>query len=287
MALKTTTSTTGRHLASDGRVRAPLLAIGGLDSSGGAGLVRDFLTATALGHPIHLVATAWTLQVPTPNEAPPAPAALTAVRPRAATEISADVLGVIAAVGPAAIKVGMVATADVARSLADVLAGQDAPIVYDPVLQASTGRSLFEGDVKALTPLLRVATLVTPNLDEAAMLSGQPVGDGASTSDQDAEGAARAAQVLLRAGARAVLIKGGHGTGPTADDLLITTSGTRSFSAQRLPGPSPRGTGCALATAIAAGLARGEPLENAVAAAKTWLHQAIANAQDRGGQRML
>jgi hydroxymethylpyrimidine/phosphomethylpyrimidine kinase len=276
MALETAGSKTDRHLASGTSV----LAIGGLDSSGGAGLVRDFMTAGAFGVPAHLIATAWTLQVPTRVEA---------IEPRSVGAICADLNGAIEALRPGAIKVGMVATAEIAAVIAEVVAGQAAPTVYDPVLRASTGRALFGGDLGAVRALLRAATLVTPNLDEAAVLAGRKIrASGGFEGDGDTHDGARAAgELLLRAGARAVLIKGGHGTGATADDLLVTSAGVRVFSAPRLPGKSPRGTGCALATAIAVGLARGEPLEAAIGAAKTWLHQAIANATDRGGQRVL
>ena len=151
-------------------------------------------------------------------------------------------------------------------------------MVFDPVLGASQGGALYTGDLAELGPLLARATLVTPNLDEAGLLSGMHV--------RDQDGARAAARAILREGAAAVLVKGGHLPGQ-ADDLLITATAERTFSAPRLPGASPRGTGCALATAIAIGLGRGLGLEAAIAGGKHWLFGAIAQARDVGDERWL
>jgi hydroxymethylpyrimidine/phosphomethylpyrimidine kinase len=135
-------------------------------------------------------------------------------------------------------------------------------------------------------PLLARATLVTPNLSEAAVLTGAPV--------TSADEARSAAQELIRRGARAVLVKGGHLPGDANDQLIWKPDPGHEpelfewlFPAPRIAGASPRGTGCALATAIAVGLAAGQPLAQAVLAAKTWLHERIAGAAEVDGERVL
>jgi hydroxymethylpyrimidine/phosphomethylpyrimidine kinase len=245
-----------------------VVAIGGLDSSGGAGLVRDYLTGQALGVPVVLVGTAWTLQTV---------AGVASVEMRAPDRLQQAVRAALAAAGGGrvAVKIGMVAAAAQVPALVAALEGFAGPVVFDPVLRASSGGALFEGDPGQLRPLLARATLVTPNLAEASALTGAAV----ATADD----ARRAARQLLAQGARAVLVKGGHLPGD-ADDLLAmagdaTTPPTEQvLHAPRLPGPTPRGTGCALATALAAALARPLPLPQAAAEAKRWLHTRIAAA---------
>jgi hydroxymethylpyrimidine/phosphomethylpyrimidine kinase len=261
------------HDASETVPGAPVVAIGGLDPSGGAGLVRDFLTAEALGSQAFLIGTAFTLQVTGRDGA-----RLMRTEPRSPSELAQDLAAAVAAVRPAAVKVGMVATGGLAAAIVDGLAGFTGPVVFDPVLGASAGGALYTGDLAELGPLLARATLVTPNLAEAGLLSDMHV--------HDRPAAAAAAQVILREGAAAVLVKGGHLPGD-ADDLLITPTTSRTFTAPRLPGKSPRGTGCALATAIAINLGRGQSLESAIAAAKHWLHGAIARSRNVGLERHL
>lgn len=248
---------------------ATILAIGGLDPGGGAGLVRDFLTAEALGVRAFLVGTAFTLQTS---------AGVVAVEPRSPSALARDVTAAVSVARPIAVKIGMVATGALASAIADGLGGFTGPVVFDPVLAASSGGVLYAGELAGLSPLVRRASLVTPNLAEAAQLAGLPVRDRRSARD--------AAHAILRIGAQAVLIKGGHLEG-NADDFLLGAAGEHEFSAPRLPGASPRGTGCALATAIAIGLGRGEPLIDAIATAKRWLYGAIAQARVAGAERLL
>jgi hydroxymethylpyrimidine/phosphomethylpyrimidine kinase len=255
----------GSHIAS----AYEILAIGGLDPGGGAGLVRDFLTAQALGMRAFLVGTAFTLQTGVGG---------VSVEPRSPSALARDLKAAISTLRPRVVKVGMVASAGLAAAITDGLAGWDGPLVFDPVLAASRGGALYQGDVSELGALLGRATLVTPNLSEAEALSELPV--------RSREDARAAAHIILREGAAAVLVKGGHLEGG-ADDLLVTARGERVFSAPRLPGVSPRGTGCALATAIAVGLARGEGLEDAIAGGKRWLFGAIGQAQTVGDERRL
>ncbi len=178
-----------------------------------------------------------------------------------------------------AVKVGMVTTLELACAIVDALEGFSVPVVFDPVLGASAGGALFSGDPTGLLPLVRRASLVTPNLAEAGALVGQP----APSSLDDARVAGRR---LRASGAAAVLVKGGHLPGD-AVDLLFTADAEHVFSAPRAPGPSPRGTGCALATAIAVELAAGRPLVEAVAAAKRWLTARIGAAVTVGTERHL
>ncbi len=250
-----------------------LIAVGGLDPSGGAGLVRDFLTARAWSANSILVTTAVTTQTSQ---------AVLGIEPRPANRVH-DALALAlrgAPAGTIAVKVGMVATTEIVAAIVDALDGFEGPVVFDPVLRASSGGSLFAGAPADLLPLGRRASIMTPNADEAAALSGRPAGTVQ-------EGVSAAAE-LRRLGARAVLLKGGHFQGEAdATDILSTPGGERLFRAPRLPGKSPRGTGCALATAIAVELAGGRPLDEAVSGAKTWLHEQIRNARQDGDGRVL
>jgi hydroxymethylpyrimidine kinase/phosphomethylpyrimidine kinase len=248
-----------------------IVAIGGIDPSGGAGLVRDFVTAEALGATAVLVATAFTTQ---------SSRGVVGFEPRTPAGLLAaieDALGV-AAGRPVAVKIGMVGEPALAGAIVAGLRAFDGPVVFDPVLAASSGGSLFRGDRAELGPLCARASLLTPNLAEAGLLTGLPV--------RTLEDARAAALQLRAAGAAAVLVKGGHLEG-AAVDLLLSPTGERQFSAARLPGASPRGTGCALATALAIALAGGTPLEQAAAAAKDWLTERIRTARDVGGERRL
>ncbi len=255
-----------------GRSEKPhVVAVGGLDPSGGAGLVRDLLTAEALGARAMLVGTAWTRQ----DES-----GVKGFEPRSPDMVRAGLESALAGCPPCrtAVKIGMVAGAGIAAAIVSGLQDWPGPVVFDPVLGASGGGSLFEGTPADLLPLVRRAILVTPNLAEAAWLTGLAV----ETLDH----ARHAAQALAAWGPAAVLVKGGHLRGP-ATDVLHSSTGERLFEGTRLPGRSPRGTGCALATAIAVELARGQPLEQAVDAAKAWLAGRIQAAVAVGNVRHL
>jgi hydroxymethylpyrimidine/phosphomethylpyrimidine kinase len=259
-------------------LRIRLVAVGGLDPGGGAGLVRDHDTATALGAESLLVGTAWTDQSPRGVAAvePRPPEAVRAALASALHDAGEPVSGRVVM----AVKVGMVATPALAEVIAAALAAFAGPVVFDPVLAASSGGSLFAGPPAALDPLLRQASLVTPNLAEATALAALP------RPIATLEEARTAAEALRARGARAVLVKGGHLAGP-AVDLLVTAEGAHPLAAERVPGPSPRGTGCALATAIAVELARGCDLAEAVGRAKAWLLARIRAAHTLGGERRL
>jgi hydroxymethylpyrimidine/phosphomethylpyrimidine kinase len=230
--------------------------------------LRDLLTASALGAHALVVGTAWTEQSKTLS-----------IEARNPERVGAAVTAALAGVGgKSAVKIGMVATAPIAREILAALATCTRPVVFDPVLRATSGLALYDGDRDALLALARRATLLTPNLDEAGWLVG-----GSPRTLADARAAARALRDL---GVPAVLVKGGHLEGE-ATDVLLSAAGESLYSTARVAGRSPRGTGCALATAIAARLAEGEPLETAVAAAKAWLTTRIERADDVGGERHL
>ncbi len=194
------------------------------------------------------------------------------------------------ATGPSALKTGMLATRGILEAIAEILAEGLAeglgteptpPLVVDPVLVAGTGgRPLLEEEaVDLLAPRLApYAALLTPNLPEAARLLGR--------SSIEAGDEPEAGRALLSRGWRAVLLKGGHGRGATAVDLLFTEDGEHGFERERLPGPTVHGTGCALSAAIAARLGRGEGLVEAVGGAGDWLHGRIAAALATGAGRL-
>ena len=250
-----------------------VVTVGGVDPSAAAGIGRDLLTASDLGAVVRLVGTAWTEQ---------SAAGVRSVEARSADAVEQAVRIAVRAPAPGAVKVGMIPGPAVADALVRGLEGYGGPVVVDPVLAASSGGALWQGPLEALWPILRRATLVTPNAPEAAALTGRPVETLAD---------ARAAAAALRAaGIAAVLIKGGH-LRETADqritDVLVTAEGERTLVRQRSVGPSPRGTGCALSTAIAVGLASGQPLAAAVERATEWLAARIAGAVERDGARRL
>lgn len=239
-------------------------------------MVRDFLTARTWGAAVVMVPTAWTEQ---------SPAGVSAIEPRPPAALESAVrAGLARMTGAGAVKIGMVPTIEAVAAIGRALDGFRGPVVFDPVLAASSGGALLAGAPAQLMPLVARADLVTPNAVEAAALAGIGVGDPAA--------AAAAAGLLCDRGARAVLVKGGHLTGGEAVDVLITVAGDgareeRRFAGPRLPGPAVRGTGCALATAIAVGLARGVPRAEAIAGAKTWLAAGLGRAVVVGAERHL
>ena len=241
------------------------LTIAGSDSSGGAGIQADLKSFAAHGVYGASVITALTAQntlgVSAIHMVPP-------------QMIRAQMDAVFDDLDIAAVKIGMLGNGEVIEAVAAGLAARPAvPLVLDPVMVAQSGAALIDDNaVDALRAMLFArATLITPNLPEAARLTGSPV----ATSEEEmiAQG-----QELLRAGASAVLVKGGHGEGPEAVDFLVSSAGIKRFTAPRLATRNTHGTGCSLSSAIAALLARGFELENAAGEAKIWLSGAIAAA---------
>ena len=249
-----------------------VLVAGGVDPSGGAGLLRDFATATARGARAYSVGTAWTEQ----GEG------IHRVEARPPGAVRDAMARAVATLRPAAVKIGMAVGPATAAALIEGLGDYAGPVVVDPVLATSRGGSLWEGEPGEMVPLLRRAALVTPNAGEAGELAGAPVATASG-------GEAAASFLVARHRLAAVLIKGGHidEAEPFVNDALVTADGLRRWSRRRVPGPTPRGTGCALATAIAVELARGRELGDAVDVASAWLAGAIAAAVDAGGERHL
>ena len=242
-----------------------VLSIAGSDPSGGAGIQADIKTFSALGCYGMAALTALTAQ----NTR-----GVTAVHVPPAAFLGAQLDAVFADVDVAAVKIGMLATGEIARTVAARLAlYPKIPVVLDPVLVATSGDSLGDPDVvEALREhLLPLATVITPNLAEAARLAELPLSE-----DEDAMRAT--AEELHRRGARAVLIKGGHLAGGDAVDLLSDGTEIQFFRAPRVETRNTHGTGCTLSSAIAAYLARGLGLADAVGAAKTYLTTAIAES---------
>ncbi len=244
-----------------------VLSIAGSDPSGGAGIQADLKTFAALGCYGMAVLTALTAQ----NTR-----GVAAVHVPPAEFLAAQIDAIFADVDVAAVKIGMLANGEIAALVAERLR-RYAPrfIVLDPVLVATSGDSLGTPDtVAALRDVLMpAATLVTPNLAEAARLAGMP-------EAHDLETRRRTAERLHGLGAQAVLVKGGHHDGAEAQDVLYDGKAHRLFSAPRVDTPNTHGTGCTLSSAIAAFLARGFDLPSAIEASKTYLTGALARSSE-------
>lgn len=236
-----------------------LLSIAGSDPSAGAGSQQDLKVATLLGVYGLTVITAITAQ----NSL-----GVQSWKPLAPDLVAAQLTSILSDVQVDAVKIGMLATAGIVREVATALRHKEAPIVLDPVLAASDGSVLLEElGIQALKEeLLPLATVLTPNLAEAGLLLQRRITDVA--------GMAAAAQDLLRLGPKAVLLKGGHLTGPPVD-VLADGHDVYHLPGDRLPGQHTHGTGCALAAALAAHLAQGRSLPEAVNQARALVAEAI------------
>ena len=244
------------------------LTIAGSDSGGGAGIQADLKTFDRFGVFGTSAITAITAQ----NTC--GVVGWTAVP---VDMIRAQIDAVVADLRPAATKTGMLADAAVVAAVAAAIRDHAlAPYVLDPVMVATSGDVLLEADAVAAVrgELLPLADLITPNLDEAAILTGEPVADVA--------GMERAAQSLVRAGAKAALVKGGHLRGDEMVDVLDDGGSLRLFRHPRLATRNLHGTGCTLSSAIAAHLALGRPLVDAVRESLDYVHRAIATAPGLG-----
>jgi len=250
--------------------RARALTIAGSDSGAGAGVQADLKTFAARGVYGTSVVTAVTAQDTRAVRA-------VAVMPPALVRAQID--AVLDDIGADAVKTGMLGGAAVVTAVAAALAAHRVRrLVVDPVLRASSGRALLDaaGARALVRRLLPLAEVVTPNLAEAAALVGFPVVDVASM-----EAAARA---LVRIGARAVVVTGGHLAGDAIDVVLVDGVLTR-LCAARVGGPTPHGTGCTFAAAIAAERAKGVSLAAAIRSAKRYTLRCIRRAFRAGGGR--
>ena len=246
-----------------------VLTIAGSDSGGGAGIQADLKTFQRFGVFGTTVITAITAQ----NTR-----AVTGWMAVDAALVRAQLDAVATDLRPAAVKSGMLANEAIVRTAASGLRAHVlAPYVCDPVMVATSGDPLLDsGAVAAIaTELLPLAALVTPNLDEAELLLGEPV--------RSREAMRRAARRLVQElGAGAALVKGGHLAGPELVDVFFDGSCEESFVHARLDSTSTHGTGCSLSAAITAQLALGASLRDAVAHALAWVHRAIAQAPGLG-----
>ena len=245
------------------------LTIAGSDPSGGAGIQADLKTFAALGVYGASVVTAITAQntqeISAIHSVPPA-------------FVTAQINAVFDDLDVKAVKIGMMAQLATIEAIAGALSRLRPPhVVLDPVMVATSGVRLLQSDAASglRRDLFPLASLVTPNLPEAAALLGEPIAtDAAAIGVQGRR--------LMAMGARAVLIKGGHGQGAESIDYLFRGDDVIALTAPRLSTKNTHGSGCSLSSAIAANLAKGETLELAVRGAKTWITAAI-EAADRIG----
>lgn len=243
------------------------LTIAGSDSSGGAGIQADIKTMTMNGVYAMSAITALTAQntlgVTGIFEVPP-------------QFLAQQIDAVFQDIRPDAVKIGMVSSSSLIRTIACRLRAHEAEnLVVDPVMVATSGARLMEAEaISTLTrELLPMAALLTPNIPEAEVLSGQAI---RSQADMQA-----AAEKISRAYGCAVLCKGGHSLSD-ANDLLYIDGHCQWFRGRRIDNPNTHGTGCTLSSAIAANLAKGFPLDQAVSRAKAYISGALEAMLDLG-----
>ncbi|MGN1228970.1 MAG: bifunctional hydroxymethylpyrimidine kinase/phosphomethylpyrimidine kinase [Prevotella sp.] len=242
------------------------LTIAGSDSCGGAGIQADIKTMSALGCYAASVITAVTVQntlgVSGVHAVPP-------------EIVAGQIRAVMDDIRPRAVKVGMVNDIDTIKAIADTLADYDIEhLVVDPVMVATSGARLMQDDAVGVFTerLMPLATLLTPNVPEAEVLSGITITDKTSMD--------HAARIIQDKGCKALLIKGGHIEGRKIDRLYTAAGEEREYEAANVETRNTHGTGCTLSSAITSYLAIGYPIDEAIAAAKEWLTGAIIAGAD-------
>lgn len=250
---------------------ARVLTIAGSDSGGGAGIQADLKTFAALGCYGMTAITALTAQNTT---------GVRSIHPVPPSMLADQIDAVVEDIGVDAVKIGMLHSPEIAQTVATAIdKHQLLNVVFDPVMVATSGAVLINQDAMAVLvkEVFPRATIITPNLDEAALLVGKAI-----TTETEMEAAAAE---LLAQGASAVLLKGGHLQGETVSDLLMQAGGEKAWMrAQRIQTSNTHGTGCTLSSAIAAHMAMGKPLVNAVQSARIFVRGALeAGAQIRTG----
>ena len=241
---------------------ARILIIAGSDSGGGAGIQADVKTVGAMGGYAATAITALTAQ----NTQ-----GVADILPTPPAFVARQVQTVLDDMGIRVIKTGMMVNAAIINAVADVL--PEISMVVDPVMVSKNGTALLDADgITAMTQrLFPKARLLTPNIPEAEVLLGRTIRTETDQSD--------AARALLDLGPQAVLLKGGHRPdGDQVFDFLATSEGVVRFTSPRLPGPAVHGTGCTLASGIAASMAQGLPLMNCIIRAHKYLHNAIKHS---------
>ena len=243
------------------------LSIAGSDSCGGAGIQADIKTMTMNGVYAMSAITALTAQNTT---------GVTAILESSPEFLKQQIDAVFQDIYPDAVKIGMVSSAELIRVIADRLRYYEARnIVVDPVMVATSGSKLLKTDAVStlIEKLLPLATLVTPNIPEAEILSGMSI--------SDKEDMIKAAKQISEVYGCAVLLKGGHSVND-ANDLLYANGTSRWFEGKRIDNPNTHGTGCTLSSAIASNLAKGFDLEASVQRAKEYISGTLAAMLDLG-----
>ena len=242
------------------------LTIAGSDPSGGAGIQADLKTFSALGVYGMSAITALTVQ----NTQ-----GVTGVHLLPPTFVQDQIKSVFADIKVHAVKVGMIATADIASAVAETLkeVASSTNIVVDPVMVAKGGSPLLAPEaVSSLTKeILPLATVITPNLEESAALLNLPVAQNRSEMVEQAK-------QLLDLGVQQVLLKGGHLSIPESPDLWLGPTGQQWFESKRIDTVNTHGTGCTLSSAVAAHLALGHSISDAISLSKSYVTKAIAEA---------
>lgn len=245
-----------------------VLIIAGSDSGGGAGIQADIKTVTALGGFATTAVTAITVQ----NSL-----GVFGVHPIPLEMVTAQARAVLDDIGADTLKTGMLGTVAMVETVCALLDGApDLPAIIDPVMIAKGGHPLLEAQgIEAIRDLLVPrAGLLTPNAPEAAALTGMTV--------ETLDDLRRAGEALMKLGARAVLMKGGHLAGEEVTDLLITPHGESLYQGPRLHSRHTHGTGCTLASACAVGIAQGMDLPQAVERARRYVIEAMIRAPGYG-----
>ncbi|KQU61660.1 hydroxymethylpyrimidine/phosphomethylpyrimidine kinase [Sphingomonas sp. Leaf339] len=233
---------------------ARVLIVAGSDSGGGAGIQADIKTVTMLGGHAMTAITAITAQ----NTL-----GVQAVHPVPTEMVVAQMQSVIDDLGVDAVKIGMIGSAETAQAVVGVLERLSVPVVFDPVMIATSGATLAdEATIAAFGRLMRIAAVVTPNLPELAALGGEAV---------------------VRASGAALLVKGGHGEGQKIEDRLVADEGETVWTHGRIDTVHSHGTGCTLASGIATGLAQNMTLSDACDRAIAYVQSALATAPNIGG----
>jgi hydroxymethylpyrimidine/phosphomethylpyrimidine kinase len=243
------------------------LTIAGSDSSGGAGIQADLKTFAALGVYGASVITALTAQNTT---------GVTGVFPVPSSFIAAQFEAVVSDLAVDAIKTGMLGDAETVEVVASLLGKITKPVVVDPVMVATSGDVLLPPDAVAAVreTLIPRATLITPNLPEAAKLLDCAIAETENDMRQQAE-------ALLKLGCSAVLLKGGHGSGDASVDIFFDGTTSRQLSRPRIATRNTHGTGCTLSAAIAAHIALGRTPSDAVAASKAFVWHALQSGSEQ------
>ncbi|WPV02042.1 bifunctional hydroxymethylpyrimidine kinase/phosphomethylpyrimidine kinase [Mucilaginibacter sp. cycad4] len=250
------------------RYRYPVvLSIAGSDSGGGAGIQADLKTMSALGCFGTTAITAVTVQ----NTL-----GVSDIYPIPVDVVKAQIKAVMDDLKPLVIKIGMVHRTELAIGIAETLREYpNTPVIFDPLMAATSGRRLIADDTaEALKKHLFPRTqLITPNLDEAAILAEMKI-----KTLGDMKGAAKR---IMQYGCKAVLIKGGHLQGPDLFDVYLDYNGDeRIFRSTAIDSFNTHGTGCSLSSAIACFIALGNDLQTAIANSKNYVHQAIEQGKD-------